>query len=58
MIVNKPILPEPEFFNARVVNELEEFERRADVIVANSRVDALTDFTDKVYTRDHFGRDA
>ena len=57
VIVHEPSLSEPTYFNSEVVEDLEEFKRRADVIVTNRRTAALEDVSDKVYTRDIYGRD-
>jgi UDPglucose 6-dehydrogenase len=58
VIVHEPALNEATFFHSEVVNDLADFKRRADVIVANRRTNDLMDVADKVYTRDLFGGDA
>lgn len=57
VIVYEPVLTEPEFYHSRVVNDLAEFKRVADVIVANRVTDDIGDVVGKVYTRDLFGKD-
>ncbi len=58
VIVYEPTLKEAEFYNSRVINDLEAFKHEADVIVANRKTDVLSDMSDKVYTRDQFGGDS
>jgi len=57
VIVYEPALKEPEFFHSRVVNDLDQFKQLSDVIVANRITDDIRDVTDKVYSRDLFGKD-
>ncbi len=57
VIVHEPVLSEAEFFNSAVVNDLNEFKLRCDVIIANRMVDDIRDVADKVYTRDLFNSD-
>ncbi len=57
VIIYEPKLAEPEFLHCKVVNDLAEFKRRSDVIVANRLTDDIHDVTNKVYTRDLFGHD-
>jgi UDPglucose 6-dehydrogenase len=57
VIVYEPALKEEEFFHSRVVRDLVQFKREADVIVANRVTDDIRDVANKVYSRDLFGKD-
>ncbi len=57
VIVYEPVLKETEFFRSRVVNDLAQFKKESDVIVANRITDDIRDVAGKVYSRDLFGKD-
>ena len=57
VIIYEPTLQEDSLYGHEVVKDMEEFKRRATVIVANRLEDVLVDVRDKVYTRDIFSRD-
>jgi UDPglucose 6-dehydrogenase len=57
VIVYEPALKEPEFFRSRVVNDLAQFKKESDIIVANRVTEDIQDVSDKIYSRDLFGKD-
>ena len=57
VVVYEPALNEDNFYNSRVIKDLDEFKKMSDIIVANRMVDDIKDVADKVYTRDLFSRD-
>jgi UDPglucose 6-dehydrogenase len=57
VIIYEPILSQKEFFNSEVLDDLDEFKKRADLIVSNRKVAELKDVEEKIYTRDIFGGD-
>ncbi|MBR7889312.1 nucleotide sugar dehydrogenase [Marinomonas sp. A79] len=57
VVIYEPELHESEFFNSKVITDLNEFKVSSDVIIANRMTDNLGDVIDKVYTRDLFGND-
>lgn len=57
VIVYEPEYHDSDFFGSEVVQDLDEFKKRADIILANRLHENLENVADKVYTRDLKGSD-
>jgi len=58
VVIYEPACEDTEFFHSKVINDLEEFKKVSDVIVANRLSDNIRDVEEKVYTRDIFNSDS
>lgn len=57
VVVYEPVLKEEEFFNSKVIKDLDAFKAMSDIIVANRLSADIQDVSHKVFTRDLFGSD-
>jgi len=58
VVIYEPAMSEDEFFNSKVLKDIDDFKKLSDVIVANRLEDSIMDVEDKVYTRDIFNSDS
>jgi len=58
VIIYEPAMQEENFFNSKVIKDLNEFKALSDVVVANRLEDDILDIKDKVFTRDIFNSDS
>lgn len=57
VMIYEPTYHESEFFQSKVLDSLDEFKNKSDVIVTNRMSVELDDVAEKVFTRDLFGSD-
>ena len=57
VVVFEPVFPNSDFYNSKVIRDLQQFKDMCDVIVANRITDEIKNVSFKVYTRDLFGND-
>lgn len=57
VIVYEPVMKQKVLFGSKIINDLEKFKRKSDLIVSNRYEKKLDDVKEKVYTRDLFNRD-
>lgn len=58
VVIYEPVFELDEFYNSKIIKDLNEFKSISDVIVANRISENIIDEKDKVYTRDIFNSDS
>lgn len=57
IIIYEPVMKEETFYGSKVVNDLSDFKKVSDIIIANRVTEDLFDVLNKVYSRDLSGSD-
>lgn len=57
VLVYEPILKEEYFFGSKVIKDLSNFTDKSDLIICNRYSSELDSISDKIFTRDIFGKD-
>jgi len=57
IIIYEPELKENIFYNLEVINDINYFKQKSDLILTNRMHEELKDVIEKVYTRDLYERD-
>lgn len=57
IIIYEPTLTQKEFQGCKIINDLNEFKKKASIILSNRLEKELEDVANKVYTRDLYARD-
>ena len=57
VVIYEPTYADPMFFNSRVLTSLDDLKAEADIIISNRMHEDLSDVSEKVFTRDLYGRD-
>jgi UDPglucose 6-dehydrogenase len=57
VVIYEPTYDEAEFFQSKVIDSLDEFKNKSDVIISNRMSAELDNVEEKVFTRDLFGSD-
>ncbi len=56
VVIYEPLI-DGEFFNSKVIKDLNKFKELSDIIITNRMTDEISDIKDKIYTRDLFNTD-
>ena len=57
LIIFEPLIKEDDYMGFKVINDIDRFKSKSDLIIANRNDSQLSDVTDKLYCRDIFSED-
>jgi len=58
VVIYEPVFREKEFFNSKIIKDLNNFKQISNIIIANRLSDDIMDVKEKIYTRDIFNSDS